>query len=121
MQKVGFSDKVASYPSQLSSGQQQRVAIARTDAINPPIMLFDEATSALDPELVGEVLNVIKHLADDCTTMLIVTHEMHFAFEVSSKVVFMDAGKISAVGTPHEIFIEKKSPRLKEFLANFNV
>ncbi|PDQ35264.1 MAG: ATP-binding protein [Candidatus Lumbricidophila eiseniae] len=121
LERVGLSDKLASYPSQLSGGQQQRVAIARAVAMNPKIMLFDEATSALDPELVGEVLNVIKQLADDGTTMLIVTHEMHFAFEVSSKVVFMDAGKISAVGTPHEIFIEKKSPRLKEFLANFNV
>jgi polar amino acid transport system ATP-binding protein len=121
LERVGLGEKLHSYPSQLSGGQQQRVAIARAIAMNPKIMLFDEATSALDPELVGEVLNVIKQLAKDGATMLIVTHEMRFAYEVSSKVVFMDSGKIAAIGTPQEIFIEKKSPRLKEFLSTFNV
>lgn len=118
--RVGLGEKLHSYPSQLSGGQQQRVAIARAIAMNPKIMLFDEVTSALDPELIGEVLNVIKQLAKDGATMLIVTHEMRFAYEVSDRVVFMDAGKIAAIGTPHEIFLEKKSPRLKEFLATFS-
>jgi polar amino acid transport system ATP-binding protein len=119
LERVGLGEKLHSYPSQLSGGQQQRVAIARAIAMNPKIMLFDEVTSALDPELIGEVLNVIKQLAKDGTTMIIVTHEMRFAYEVSDKVVFMDAGRIAAVGTTHEIFIEKKSPRLKDFLSTF--
>lgn len=121
LERVGLGEKLDSYPIQLSGGQQQRVAIARAIAINPKIMLFDEATSALDPELIGEVLAVIKQLANDGTTMLIVTHEMKFAYEVSDRVMFMDAGKVEVIGTPKEIFIEKKSQRLKEFLSNFNV
>jgi polar amino acid transport system ATP-binding protein len=121
LERVGLGQKLHSLPSQLSGGQQQRVAIARAIAMNPKVMLFDEATSALDPELVGEVLNVIKQLATEGATMLLVTHEMRFAYEVSNKIVFMDAGKVAAVGTPQEIFIEKKHPRLKEFLSNFNV
>lgn len=121
LERVGLGEKLHSYPSQLSGGQQQRVAIARAIAMNPQIMLFDEATSALDPELVGEVLNVIKQLANDGATMLIVTHEMRFAYEVSDKVVFMDAGKVAAIGTPQEIFVERKLQRLKEFLSTFNV
>jgi len=120
LERVGLSEKLHSYPSKLSGGQQQRVAIARAIAMKPKIILFDEVTSSLDPELIGEVLNVIKQLAKDGATMLIVTHEMNFAYEVSNKVIFMDAGRIDAVGTPHEIFIEKKSPRLKEFLSTFN-
>lgn len=120
LDRVGLADKVDSYPSQLSGGQQQRVAIARAIAMNPKIMLFDEATSALDPELVGEVLAVIKQLATDGTTMILVTHEMRFAYEVSDTIVFMDGGKIAAIGTPKEIFIDKPVPRLHEFLSNFN-
>ena len=119
--RVGLADKISSYPSQLSGGQQQRVAIARAIALNPLMMLFDEATSALDPELVGEVLNVIKELAKDGRTMVLVTHEMRFAYEISDKVVFMDAGKVARIGTPKEIFIDKDHPRLREFLAGFNV
>jgi polar amino acid transport system ATP-binding protein len=121
LNRVGLTDKMDSYPSQLSGGQQQRVAIARAIAMNPLIMLFDEATSALDPELVGEVLNVIKELAKDGTTMIVVTHEMRFAYEISSKVIFMDAGKVACVGTPKEIFVERNNPRLREFLTTFNV
>jgi polar amino acid transport system ATP-binding protein len=121
LERVGLSDKVNSYPAQLSGGQQQRVAIARALAMNPRIVLFDEATSALDPELVGEVLNVIKQLANDGITMILVTHEMRFAYDISDKVVFMDAGKIAAIGTPKEIFEDKIVPRLKEFLYNFNI
>jgi polar amino acid transport system ATP-binding protein len=119
--RMDLADKFHSYPSQLSGGQQQRVAIARALAKNPNIMLFDEATSALDPELIGEVLSVIKQLAQDGATMLIVTHEMRFAREVSDKVVFMDKGRIAAMGTPDEIFMERKHPRLEEFLSNFVV
>lgn len=119
LERVGLGQKFHSYPSQLSGGQQQRVAIARAIAMNPKVMLFDEVTSALDPELVGEVLNVIKQLANEGATMLLVTHEMRFAFEVSDKIVFMDAGKVAAIGNPQEIFVEKKHPRLKEFLSNF--
>ena len=97
------------------------MAIARAIAMNPKIMLFDEVTSALDPELVGEVLNVIKQLANDGATMLIVTHEMRFAYEVSDRIVFMDGGEVAAVGTPEEVMKEKALPRLKEFLSGFNV
>ena len=97
---VGLSDKMDNLPSELSGGQQQRVAIARAVAMNPKILLFDEATSALDPELVGEVLNVIRNLAKEGATMILVTHEMRFAYEVSDKVIFMDKGKIEAMGTP---------------------
>lgn len=104
---------------QLSGGQQQRVAIARAVAMNPKILLFDEATSALDPELVGEVLNVIRNLAKEGATMILVTHEMRFAYEVSDKVIFMDKGKIDAMGTPKEIFEERPTARLREFLSTF--
>jgi polar amino acid transport system ATP-binding protein len=100
----------------LSGGQQQRVAIARAIAMNPSLMLFDEVTSALDPELVGEVLNVIKGLAEDGMTMLLVTHEMRFAFEVSDKIVFMNQGRIEEQGPPKELFERPQSPRLAEFL-----
>lgn len=103
----------------LSGGQQQRVAIARAVAMNPKILLFDEATSALDPELVGEVLNVIRSLAKEGATMILVTHEMRFAYEVSDKVIFMDKGKIDAMGTPKEIFEERPTARLREFLSTF--
>lgn len=119
--RVGLADKMNVYPAQLSGGQQQRVAIARAIAMNPLVMLFDEATSALDPELVGEVLQVIKELAKDGNTMILVTHEMRFAYEISDKVVFMDNGKIAQIGTPKEIFEDRNHPRLKEFLSTFNV
>jgi polar amino acid transport system ATP-binding protein len=120
LERVGLGDKIKTRPSQLSGGQQQRVAIARAVAMNPKILLFDEPTSALDPELVGEVLSVIKQLAADGATMVIVTHEMRFACEVSDKVVFMDKGRVAAIGTPVEIFEERKSDRLKEFLSTFS-
>jgi polar amino acid transport system ATP-binding protein len=120
LERVGLGDKIKTRPSQLSGGQQQRVAIARAVAMNPKILLFDEPTSALDPELVGEVLSVIKQLAADGATMVIVTHEMRFACEVSDKVVFMDKGRVAAIGTPVEIFEERKSNRLKEFLSTFS-
>ena len=119
--RVGLADKIYAYPSQLSGGQQQRVAIARAIAMNPLVMLFDEATSALDPELVGEVLQVIKELAQDGNTMILVTHEMRFAYEISDKVIFMDKGKVAKVGTPKEIFEDRDLPRLQEFLSTFNV
>lgn len=118
---VGLQDKMDNMPSQLSGGQQQRVAIARAVAMSPKILLFDEATSALDPELVGEVLNVIRDLAKEGATMILVTHEMQFAYEVSDKVIFMDAGKIAAVGTPKEIFEDRPVPRLREFLSTFQM
>ncbi len=118
---VGLSDKMDNLPSELSGGQQQRVAIARAVAMSPKILLFDEATSALDPELVGEVLNVIRELAREGKTMILVTHEMRFAYEVSDKVIFMDKGKIAAMGTPQYIFEERPIPRLNEFLSTFTV
>lgn len=121
LDRVGLGDRGKSYPSQMSGGQQQRVAIARAVAMNPKILLFDEPTSALDPELVGEVLNVIKQLAADGATMVIVTHEMRFARDVSDKVVFMDNGRIADIGTSEQIFKERKSERLKEFLATFDM
>lgn len=113
---VGLSEKEKAYPGQLSGGQKQRIAIARGLAMNPAIMLFDEPTSALDPEITGEVLAVIRKLALNHTTMLIVTHEMGFAREVSDRVVFMDNGKIAEEGTPEQIFKNPKSERLKNFL-----
>ncbi|MDV7757743.1 ATP-binding cassette domain-containing protein [Liquorilactobacillus mali] len=116
LEKVGLSDRVDYYPSQLSGGQQQRVAIARALAMNPELMLFDEPTSALDPELVGEVLKVMKNLADEGMTMVVVTHEMGFAREVANKVVFMENGKIIESGTPKEIFYAPKTERTKKFL-----
>ena len=117
LDKVGLSDKAAVYPSQLSGGQKQRVAIARALAMNPEIMLFDEPTSALDPELVGEVLQVMKDLAREGMTMVVVTHEMGFAKEVADRVYFMDDGKIMEEGQPCEIFSQPQHPRTKEFLS----
>ena len=114
--RVGLSDRRDHYPGQLSGGQQQRVAIARAVAMNPKVMLFDEVTSALDPELVNEVLNVIKDLTTEGMTMLLVTHEMKFAFEVSDRVVFMNQGRIEEEGPPEELFRRPKSQRLAEFL-----
>lgn len=116
LEKVGLSDKTKYYPSKLSGGQKQRVAIARALAMNPDIMLFDEPTSALDPELVGEVLNVMKGLAKDGMTMIVVTHEMGFAREVADRVIFMDGGKIIEEDLPEIIFTNPKHNRTKEFL-----
>ena len=114
--RVGLADKADEYPSRLSGGQQQRVAIARALAMNPEIMLFDEPTSALDPELVGDVLNVMKELADDGMTMLVVTHEMGFAREVADRVLFMADGIIAEEGTPEQIFTNPQVERTKSFL-----
>jgi polar amino acid transport system ATP-binding protein len=116
LQKVGLEDKRDEYPSRLSGGQQQRVAIARALAMNPKIMLFDEPTSALDPELVGEVLEVMKQLAKDGMTMMVVTHEMGFAREVANRVIFMDKGEILEDSSPEEIFSNPKHERTKSFL-----
>ena len=116
--KVGLSDKANSYPSSLSGGQKQRIAIARALAMEPDVILFDEPTSALDPEMVGEVLNVMKQLAKDGMTMVVVTHEMGFAKEVGSRIIFMDNGKIIEKGTPNEIFFNPKNSRTREFLSN---
>ncbi|GGH71870.1 peptide ABC transporter ATP-binding protein [Compostibacillus humi] len=116
LEKVGLSDKGRSYPQQLSGGQQQRVAIARALAMEPKLMLFDEPTSALDPELVGEVLAVMKQLAEEGMTMIVVTHEMGFAREVADRVLFMDHGLIVEEGTPEQIFTSPRSERTKEFL-----
>lgn len=117
----GLSDKANHYPCQLSGGQQQRVAIARALALDPKIMLFDEPTSALDPELTNEVLKIIKSLADKNMTMIIVTHEMSFAKNISDRVVFIDDGIIAEQGTSDEIFLTPKSDRLKEFLSNIKL
>ncbi len=116
LETVGLSDKAESFPSQLSGGQKQRVAIARALAMSPDIMLFDEPTSALDPEMVGEVLSVMKQLAKDGMTMVVVTHEMGFAREVADRVLFMDEGVILEEGKPEEIFSEPKHPRTIDFL-----
>lgn len=116
LEKVGLLDRMNYYPSELSGGQQQRVGIARAVAPNPDVVLFDEPTSALDPELVGEVLNVIKELAKDGTTMIVVTHEMSFAEEAASQVVFMDGGVIVEKGSPSQIFNRPKEERTKKFL-----
>jgi ABC-type polar amino acid transport system ATPase subunit len=115
--KVGLLDKTDVYPGQLSGGQKQRVAIARALAMNPKIMLFDEATSALDPEMIGEVLEVMKGLARDGMTMIVVTHEIGFAREVSNRVVFLDGGKILESGTPEQVFNNPRHVRTREFLA----
>ena len=117
LKKVGMEHKAQSYPSELSGGQQQRIAIARALAMQPQVLLFDEPTSALDPELVGEVLMVIKDLAKEGRTMLVVTHEMSFAREVSNRVVFLDEGKIVADGSPQEVFENSDSTRVREFLS----
>lgn len=116
LEKVGIPDKALSYPSQLSGGQQQRVAIARGLAMKPKIMLFDEPTSALDPEMIGEVLEVMKTLANEGMTMVVVTHEMDFAKEVADRVVFMDQGQIVEVSTPDEFFTNPKEERSRSFL-----
>jgi polar amino acid transport system ATP-binding protein len=118
LDRVGLLDRQDHYPGQLSGGQQQRVAIARAIAMNPKLMLFDEVTSALDPELVHEVLSVIKDLANDGMTMLIVTHEMRFAHDVSTRVIFMNEGKIGEQGPPKALFANPKSNRLTEFIQN---
>ena len=115
--RVGLLDRANAYPSQLSGGQKQRVAIVRALMMNPQVMLFDEPTSALDPEMVGEVLDVMKELAAEGMTMIVVTHEMGFAREVADEVVFMDGGQIIETGTPEDIFQSPKSDRLKNFLA----
>lgn len=115
--RVGLSDRAGAYPRQLSGGQKQRVAIARSLCMEPDVMLFDEPTSALDPEMVGEVLDVMKKLAEKGMTMVVVTHEMGFAREVSNRVLFLDDGLIVEEGTPDEIFDAPKSERLKSFLA----
>lgn len=120
LKKVGLIDKKDNYPCELSGGQQQRVAIARALALDPEILCFDEPTSALDPELTGEVLKVIRSLADQNMTMVVVTHEMSFAKDVSTKVLFMDNGVIAESGDPKEIFENPKSDRLKAFLASYN-
>ncbi|QDI92366.1 amino acid ABC transporter ATP-binding protein [Salicibibacter halophilus] len=117
LEKVGLSDKADAYPSSLSGGQKQRVAIARALAMNPKVMLFDEPTSALDPELVGDVLAVMKDLANEGMTMVVVTHEMGFAKEVGDRVFFMDEGRMVEEGTPKEVFDETRHARTKEFLS----
>ena len=117
LERIGLDDKANVYPSTLSGGQKQRIAIVRALAMEPKVMLFDEPTSALDPEMVGEVLDLMKQLADDGMTMVIVTHEMNFAREVETRVLFMDGGVISEENTPEEFFANPKSPRLKEFLS----
>ena len=117
LKSVNLLEKANAYPSQLSGGQRQRIAIVRSLAMNPKVMLFDEPTSALDPEMVGEVLDVMKELADDGMTMVVVTHEMGFAREVGSKVLFVDEGTIMEENTPKEFFENPSNPRLKEFLS----
>ena len=117
LQRVGLLDKADSYPNQLSGGQKQRIAIVRALAMNPKVLLFDEPTSALDPDMVGEVLSVMKELAEEGMTMVVVTHEIGFAREVASRVLFMDQGQIVEQGTPEEIFGAPKHPRLQEFLS----
>ncbi len=117
LERIGLADKANVYPSTLSGGQRQRIAIVRALAMNPKVMLFDEPTSALDPEMVGEVLQLIKDVADEGMTMVIVTHEMNFAKEVATRVLFMDGGKITEQGTPENIFGAPKSERLKDFIS----
>ena len=117
LERVGLPERANDYPSQLSGGQKQRIAIARALAMNPDVMLFDEPTSALDPELTGEVLKVIRELARDGMTMVVVTHEMGFAREVANRVLFIDEGKIQEENTPEEFFANPKNPRLREFLS----
>ena len=116
LERVGLADKCDAYPSQLSGGQKQRIAIVRALAMNPQVMLFDEPTSALDPEMVGEVLDVMKQLASEGMTMIVVTHEMGFAREVSDRVLFMDGGRIIEQGTPQKLFEHPENPRLQDFL-----
>ena len=117
LEKVGLADRAESYPSQFSGGQQQRIAIARALCMKPDVMLFDEPTSALDPEMVGEVLNVMKDLAKQKMTMVVVTHEMGFAREVASRVMFLDGGHFLEENAPQEFFAHPKDPRLQSFLS----
>ena len=117
LKRVGLEEKADAYPGQLSGGQKQRIALVRALAMNPKVILFDEPTSALDPEMVGEVLEVMKELANDGMTMVVVTHEMGFAREVASRVLFMDNGHIVEQGSPEEVFDHPKHPRLQEFLS----
>ena len=117
LRRVGLADRAGAYPSQLSGGQKQRVAIVRALAMEPEVMLFDEPTSALDPEMVGEVLEVMKELANEGMTMVVVTHEMGFAKEVGDRVLFMDEGRLVEQGTPDEIFNHPQNPRLQDFLS----
>jgi polar amino acid transport system ATP-binding protein len=117
LEKVGLADRAGAYPNQLSGGQQQRVAIARALAMRPKLMLFDEPTSALDPELVGDVLAVMRQLADDGMTMIVVTHEMGFAREVGDSLVFMDAGVVVESGTPREVIANPQHERTRSFLS----
>ena len=119
LRRVGIEDKASVYPSTLSGGQKQRVAIARSLAMNPQVMLFDEPTSALDPEMVGEVLDVMKNLAKEGMTMVVVTHEMEFARDVSHRVIFMDKGVIAEEGKPEDLFTNPKEERTKEFLQRY--
>lgn len=121
LERVGLSDKATSYPQQLSGGQKQRVAIVRSLAMEPQMMLFDEPTSALDPEMVGEVLDVMKDLARNGMTMVVVTHEMRFARDVASRILFLEGGRIAEEGTPAEVFGAPKSDRLKLFLGKVNL
>ena len=116
LERIGLADKADTYPNMLSGGQKQRIAIVRALAMDPEVMLFDEPTSALDPEMVGEVLEVMQELAQSGMTMVVVTHEMGFAKEVGSRVLFMDAGKIAEQGTPADVFDHPQSPRLQDFL-----
>ena len=117
LKKIGLSDKANVYPAALSGGQKQRVAIVRSLAMNPKILLFDEPTSALDPEMVGEVLDLMKSLAAEGMTMVVVTHEMGFAREVADKIVFLDEGKVAEQGSPAELFENPQNPRFKDFLS----
>ena len=117
LKMVGLQEKAKAYPQQLSGGQKQRVAIVRSLAMEPKVMLFDEPTSALDPEMVGEVLDVMKDLAKNGMTMVVVTHEMRFARDVATRVLFLEGGRIAEEGAPHELFANPKSDRLKEFLS----
>ena len=117
LKRIGLPDKADAYPGMISGGQQQRIAIARALAMNPDLMLFDEPTSALDPEMVGEVLNIMKELAEDGMTMVVVTHEMGFAREVGSRVLFIDEGIVAEENTPYEFFTSPQNPRLQDFLS----
>ena len=120
LRKVGLDGKMDNYPCELSGGQQQRVSIARAMALKPKILFFDEPTSALDPELTGEILKVIKDLAAEKMTMVIVTHEMSFAREAADRIIFMDNGVIEEEGTPEEVFDHPKSERTREFIAGYS-
>lgn len=117
LERVGLADKANAYPAQLSGGQKQRIAIVRSLAMSPKVMLFDEPTSALDPEMVGEVLQVMKQLAEEGMTMIVVTHEMGFAREVATRILFMDQGQVLEEATPQEFFTNPKHPRLQDFLS----